>query len=142
MNYSQIEESIGYLLRRVNRIAREVTVPVLEKHGLLPMELSTLVIIRDNPGCTLRELAGAVYLEPPATHRMIKGLEEKGLVTRNKSDHDARYIHINITPAGQDKIDKTSEQVLSIEHEFTSRLTDDQKENLISMLKTLAFPHS
>jgi len=138
LKLADLENSIGYLLRRANRMARDVTIPMLAKNGLSPLELTTLYLVNKNHNCTLRELAKAVFLEPPATHRLLNGLEEKGLISRRKSEQDARFINISITRSGQKKIADSIDEIHKIEQAFLGKLEVNQREIFITILKELA----
>ncbi len=138
MKLAELENSIGYLLRRVNRKAREVTIPILSEKGLSPLELTTLYLVNNNPDCTLGDLAKAVFLEPPATHRLLNSLEKKRLISRRKSAEDARFILTRITKSGQEKIADSIDEIQEIERLFLDKLDNNQKEIFITILKALA----
>jgi len=133
-----VKNSIGYLLRRANKRARDMTIPILAKHGLSPLELTTLYLVNENRDCTLRSLAKGVFLEPPAMHRLLNGLEKKGLISRHKSGQDARFTFTRITRAGQKKISNSIDEINKVEHIFLGKLDRNQKEMLITILNKLA----
>ncbi len=139
LRLADLENSIGYLLRRANRMARDVTIPMLAKNGLSPLELSTLYLVNKNHDCTLRELSKAVFLEPPATHRLLNGLEKKGLISRRKSKQDARFVHISITPSGHEKVADSADEIKKIEQTFLGKLDVNQREIFVTILKKLVF---
>jgi len=134
---AEVENSIGYLLRRANRMARDLTIPGLAQNGLSPIELTALYLVNENRDCTLRNLAKAVFLEPPAMHRLLNGLEKKGLISRSKSEQDARFTFTRITPLGKKKIADSIEGIRNIERDFLGKLDRNQRRNLITILKAL-----
>jgi DNA-binding MarR family transcriptional regulator len=134
---AEVENSIGYLLRRANRMARDLTIPGLAQNGLSPIELTALYLVNENRDCTLRNLAKAVFLEPPAMHRLLNGLEKKGLISRRKSEQDARFTFTRITPLGKKKIADSIEGIRNIERDFLGKLDRNQRKNLITILKAL-----
>jgi len=133
----EVEYSIGYLLRRAHRMAQNVTIPILANHELSQLELTTLYLVRENRNCTLRNISKAVFLEPPAMHRLLKGLEKKGLISRSKSEQDARYTLTRITPSGEKKVAESIVDVRNIERAFIERLSRDQKKQLFAILQSL-----
>ena len=52
---------------------------------------------------TLRELAAALYTDPPYTTVVVDDLERRGLVTRTVSSGDRRSKIVAITPSGQEQ---------------------------------------
>jgi DNA-binding MarR family transcriptional regulator len=133
----EVENSIGYLLRRGHRMARDVTIPILAKHGLSQLELTTLCLVNENRDCTLRNISKAVYLEPPAMHRLLNGLEKKGLISRSKSEQDARYTLTRITPLGEKKIADSIDDIRNIERTFLGKLSGSQRNQLFAILQAL-----
>jgi MarR family transcriptional regulator for hemolysin len=118
-------------------MARDVTIPGLAQNGLSPIELTALYLVNENRDCTLRNLAKAVFLEPPAMHRLLNGLEKKGLISRSKSEQDARFTFTRITPLGKKKIADSIEGIRNIERYFLGKLDRNQRKNLITILKAL-----
>ena len=135
---AEVEYSIGYLLRRAHRMAQNVTIPILANHELSQLELTTLYLVRENRNCTLRNISKAVFLEPPGMHRLLKGLEKKGLISRSKSEQDARYTFTRITPSGEKKVAESIVDVRNIEQAFLEKLSRDQKKQLFAILQALA----
>lgn len=133
-----VENSIGYLLRRANKMARDITIPILVKHGLSPLSITTLYLVNENRDCTLRNLAKAVFLEPPAMHRLLIDLEKKGLIFRHKSGQDARFTFTRITRSGQKKVINVIDEITKAENMFLGKLDGNQKEIFITILKMLS----
>lgn len=134
---AEVEYSIGYLLRRAHRMAQNVTIPILANHGLSQLELTTLYLVNENRDCTLKNISKAVFLEPPAMHRLLKGLEKKGLISRSKSEQDARYTLTRITPSGEQKIADSVDDVRNIERAFLEKLSRNQRKQLFTILQAL-----
>jgi len=134
---AEVEYSIGYLLRRAHRMAQNVTIPILANHQLSQLELTTLYLVNENRDCTLKNISKAVFLEPPAMHRLLKALEKKGLISRSKSEQDARYTLTRITPSGEQKIADSVDDVRNIERAFLEKFSEDQRKQLFAILQTL-----
>ncbi|MGV3712192.1 MarR family winged helix-turn-helix transcriptional regulator [Pseudolysinimonas sp.] len=56
---------------------------------------------------TPTELAVREHVTPPSMNRTLNGLEEAGLVTRAKSEDDARKVLVALTPAARDLLEET-----------------------------------
>jgi len=129
-----LANSIGYLLRYSNRQAKDATVPILNGNGLSSLGLTTLYLIKENPNCSLKQLANAAYVESPAMNRLLGELENSDLISRKKSLVDARYVIINITNKGLDKVDYVQKLVLDVETKILSTLSKKEKTQLIDTL--------
>ena len=53
------------------------------------------------------ELAVLERVTPPSMNRTVNGLEAAGLVTRARSDDDARKVVVELTPAAHRLLDET-----------------------------------
>ena len=53
------------------------------------------------------ELAALEHVTPPSMNRTLNGLEQSGLVTRTKSEDDARKVLVELTPASRDLLAET-----------------------------------
>jgi DNA-binding MarR family transcriptional regulator len=81
-----------HLLRRLRR-----TDPLT---GVSAAQLSALSVLMGGPR-TLGELAAAEQVQPPTMSRLVREMEQAGLVTRTRSEADARVVWVDWTPEGQ-----------------------------------------
>lgn len=65
------------------------------------VEVHTLTMVADNPGITVKELSKMWNRTKGAVSQNVAKLESKGLVTRSRSETDARQVQIFATEAGQ-----------------------------------------
>jgi DNA-binding MarR family transcriptional regulator len=137
LDVSLVDKSIGYLLRRAARKLQEVTVPVLRGHDLSRQELTTLTLVHGNPDCTLRTLAQAVAVDPPAMNRIVNNLERKGLIARQKQESDARYTYFSISDLGQTVMQAASPPVLEVESQVLAALSPEERDALFRALRKL-----
>jgi DNA-binding MarR family transcriptional regulator len=72
-----------------------------DSSGLNAPRLSALSVIVFGGPITLGDLAAAEQVQPPTMTRIVKALEEQGLVIKKKSETDARSIQLMATPAGR-----------------------------------------
>jgi len=72
-----------------------------ESSGLNAPRLSALSVIVFGGPLSLRDLAAAEQVRPPTMTRIVKALEELGLVTKERDAQDARGIRLSATPAGK-----------------------------------------
>ena len=67
---------------------------------LRPVEFSLLLLLRDNDGVTQRDLAAALNLNAPNLTTLLTRLQERGLLSRQRSDSDRRAQLIRLTSEG------------------------------------------
>src|SRR5579863_9886157 len=71
------------------------------RSGLNPPRLSALSVIVFGGPVTLRDLAKAEQVRPPTMTRIVKALEEKGLVAKEQNTEDGRSSFIVATTTGK-----------------------------------------
>ena len=83
--------------------AREVVkryTPLLEALGLTYTQYITMLVLWEQERLTVKELGAELYLDSGTLTPLLKKLEEKGLVNRNRSSMDERNLIVSLTPAG------------------------------------------
>lgn len=87
-----------HLLRRARRADKET--------GLGPERLSLLSVVAYAGPRNVGALAEAEGVSPPAISRIVKSLEEDGLVSRNRPAADAREVLVAATARGRKLMEK------------------------------------
>lgn len=82
-----------HLLRRLRRADAEAPTTAAR--------LSALSVLVYAGADTLSDLATAEQVSRPTMSRMLKGMEEEGLVTRRPDPDDGRVVHIRATARGR-----------------------------------------
>jgi DNA-binding MarR family transcriptional regulator len=93
-----------------------------EELGLSPMAAATLIQVEWESGCSIELAARYIGLSHSATVRIVDKLVEAGLVSKDRTDKDARVQSLKLTRAG-----KRIEQQL---HAARNKVTDE----LLSLL--------
>lgn len=101
-----VEDSVGYLMRRVLVALAQATDKRLERHGLTHAQWAPLLMLRQSRASTVAELARELQMDPGAMTRLLDRLEAKGLCTRLRSTDDRRVVKLALTPDGEAAADK------------------------------------
>ena len=89
--------------------------PFLDELGLTYTQYITLMVLWEHKAMTVKALGQELYLDSGTLTPLLKKLEEKGLVTRRRSDLDERNLIVTITELGESMRD----QALHIPEEIT-----------------------
>ena len=73
----------------------------LAKYGLVKGQAQLLLIIRDNDGCTQKDLANYFNVKYSSMSERLNKLENLGYIERNHDGDNLKYKRINITPEGK-----------------------------------------
>jgi DNA-binding MarR family transcriptional regulator len=100
------EAAVAARLRLVvMRLARR-----LRQHasaGVTPSQVAALSSIERLGPLTLGELSSVEQVRPPTMTRIVAGLEELALVTRERDAHDRRVTRVRLTSRGQRFIERS-----------------------------------
>ena len=109
--------------------------PYLDELGLTYTQYITLMVLWEHKAMTVKALGQELYLDSGTLTPLLKKLEEKGLVTRRRSDLDERNLIVTITELGEAMRD----QALHIPAEMTKciNLPKEDIRDLYRMLHQL-----
>jgi DNA-binding MarR family transcriptional regulator len=95
------DEPLGYLLHRLATSLRaEVTSAALEPVGLSFPQYICMRILAKSPGRSNADLARDVSVSPQAMNMVVRGLQDRGLVTRPASVSSGRSLPAELTRDG------------------------------------------
>ncbi len=127
--------------RDINDYFREITQGIyseveerLEKYNLVKGQAQLLLIIRDNEGCTQKDLANYFNVRYSSMSERIDKLENAGFITRVHEDGNFKNNRIHITPEGRSAATQCRRILKDIEKKVYKGI---QKKDLLSLEKTL-----
>ena len=85
----------------VMRLARRLRQMRDESLDLNGNQLSAMSVLLNSGDLPMGELAAQEKVQPPSMTRIVNGLEERGLVTRQPDPHDRRSARVGLTEPGR-----------------------------------------
>ena len=113
-----MEREITEYLRKITQASYSKVEEKLTKYGLVKGQAHLLVIIRDNDGCTQKELAEILGVKHSSMSERLNKLEDLGYIERSVDESNSKFKRIFITQEG--KI--AAIQCRRIQKEFNERL--------------------
>ncbi|HWR20201.1 MAG TPA: MarR family transcriptional regulator [Clostridia bacterium] len=107
--------------------------PMLDKIDLTYTQYIALMVLWEHKSINVKELGKHLYLDSGTLTPLLKRLESKGFVTRERSREDEREVIITITEAGE----KLREEALTIPEQMGSCIPFSPEE--ASTLYTLLY---
>ena len=86
---------------------------------------------------TTSALARELGVDPAAVTRLVAGLQELGLVTREKDERDGRRRPVVLTPAGRDFVVNMHAQLHEREAALEASLDEDSVATALQVLQTV-----
>ena len=109
--------------------------PYLERVGLTYTQYITMMVLWEQRTVTAKELGQRLYLDSGTLTPLLKRMESKGLLTRQRDPVDERSLRVTITEAGE----ALREQALEIPYEMSKLvcLAPEESELLYKLLYKL-----
>lgn len=115
---------------------------VAARHGVSWTQflvLRALRFSRDDFTMSPTELYDATQASSSGMAKMLKGLAEKGLVSRLANQQDARSTLVRLTPKGADLVEEIIDQLMETNTElFSGVLSKEDREHLADLLERLS----
>ncbi len=100
--------------------------PLLDKLNLTYTQYIVMLVLWDRRRLNVKELGCALYLDSGTLTPVLKSLEAKGFVRRNRSSEDERVLIVELTEAGE----ALRDQALFVPAEMVTHVTLDREESL------------
>ena len=78
----------------------------LSAFAVTPPQAAALLYLQDNPGSSIRQCAKIVGVTGPTMGEIVKRLERKGWLRKQRAPQDDRYVLLTVTPKGTDRVRK------------------------------------
>lgn len=135
MHYVKVSElRISYLVGRADRILRYELEDALADENLTINALTTLSVLASRPGLSSARLARRALVSPQAMNKVIRSLEQRGLIERSTGAEGGRARATVITDEGIRVLAKVEERVDQAEARFLDGLTETEREQLRASL--------
>lgn len=131
------EDTVSFLLAKVTTAFRNALESHMAAIGLHGGQVFVLLELWKRDGLRQIDLAKRLNLAAPTVNKMIKGLIEINLVTRSRSDGDARSTRVFLTKQGFAIRGKIETQWHELEESCLSGLTETERLVLFDLLGKL-----
>lgn len=111
--------------------------PFLEELDLTYTQYISMMVLWQEKSITVKDLGSRLFLDSGTLTPLLKSLETKGLVTRNRSPRDERILIVSITESGENLKNKAA----FIPEKMASciNLTKEEAEVLYKILTKILF---
>ncbi|HEV7249242.1 MAG TPA: homoprotocatechuate degradation operon regulator HpaR [Shinella sp.] len=112
--------------------------PILADHDVTEQQWRVLRALSEAGLLDATEVAEKAFILAPSLTRMLRALEERGLITRHKDKDDGRRVLLKLAPAGQAIIDEVMPDSRRVYADIDARFGAGRTEQLLDMLEELA----
>jgi DNA-binding MarR family transcriptional regulator len=130
------DELVARLRGVIGRLARQLN-ETSTGEGLTPTQYSVLALVRLRGPLGLAELTELEGLNPTMLSRIVRALDERGLIRRLPDPTDLRAARVEITPEGALIHERVRERRTSVLSECLSRLPGETTETLLGAVPAM-----
>lgn len=96
-----------------------------------------LMILKKSESMTQKDLTERLGIQPGSASEILLKLENAGLITRTRNEHDRRTTDICLTDSGRELAEEALAQRKKRHEEMFSCLSEKEKQELLSLLEKL-----
>jgi DNA-binding MarR family transcriptional regulator len=135
---SSFSDLPGHLLRRCHQIAVAIFLDECSIYDLTPLQFAVLIVLSEQGSQDQVTLGGEIALDRTTITVVVRKLEERGLLVRDKSGRDQRSKIVSITPKGQALLDEVLPAVHEAQLRIMAPLSTEEGAQLLTLLNKLA----
>jgi DNA-binding MarR family transcriptional regulator len=125
-----LDESVGYMLKRAATTLRYALDATLRPMDLSVPQYACLELLGRQSGLSNADLARGAFVTRQSMNGVLRGLEERGLVTRPVTAPSGRALPGQLTAAGRRRLRVASAKVRSVEKQMLATLSPAQQSRL------------
>jgi DNA-binding MarR family transcriptional regulator len=125
---------VGYQLHRAEIESYRNFLKLFRHPKSTPKQFSALVLIGANPGISQIDLGSLLGMDRATTTAVIDKLEDRNLLTRQRSKADRRKQELHLTVHGKESLKLMKSRVRAHDEEITSNLTNAEKKLVKALL--------
>lgn len=132
-----LRDSIGYLVKRSQRLMQERIEGLFEQQGFTLQQWVVLMYLRDGLAVTIADICRDLHHDSGAMTRLVDQLEARKFIERRRSADDRRVVELSLTDAGAEVLDTLVPTACDALNTSLDGFTREEVKMLQSMLRRL-----
>ena len=131
----KLDNQLCFPLYACSRMVVNLYTPFLKPLGLTYTQYIALMVLWEEDSATVGELCRRLYLDNGTLTPLLKKMEEKGYITRQRKKEDERVVQVSLTDAGR----ALKDEALCVPSGVGScvKLTEEEAKTLYTLLYKL-----
>ena len=138
INFGPLATWVGFNLRMAQEAAFHAFSRRSLEIGENPGRFATLALIAHNPGISHTELSLANGRDKSSLTPVVEDLVRRGLVARQRGDHDRRAYRLNVTPIGKKALAQLTRRARQHERNLDRIIGPRDRKRFIEILRRIA----
>ncbi|MGI8701229.1 MAG: MarR family winged helix-turn-helix transcriptional regulator [Nocardioidaceae bacterium] len=125
-----LDQAVGYLLKQTAAALRAAMDSALRLHGLTVPQYACLELLGQRPGLSNAELARGAFVSRQSMNQVLRGLQQRGLLTRPSTAPQGRALPTELTPKGRRALRAASTAVAQVQQRMLTPLSTAEQQKL------------
>jgi homoprotocatechuate degradation regulator HpaR len=135
---SDTHRSLPIALLRAREAVMAQFRPVLATQDVTEQQWRVIRVLAEASALDATELAERACILAPSLTRILRTLEERGVISRNRDQIDGRRLLLSLTPKGFDIINAVSPSSKRVYADLETRYGRERLDHLLDLLGELA----
>lgn len=120
--------SLLYMVKQVELVVRSHLDELVRPSGITALQYTALTVLERHDGLSAAQLARDSFVTAQSIADLVRSLENRGLVRRERNPRNRRELLILLTDAGRELLAQCAEPVRELEERMVRDLTAHQTE--------------
>jgi len=126
--------SLLYSIKRVELVVRAHLDDLLKPSGITALQYTALTVLEQHDGLPAAQLARRSFVTAQSTADLVRALEQRGLVVKERNPENRRELQIRLTDAGRALLAEHADAVIALEQRMVRTLSERQVAQLRTAL--------
>ncbi|RPF38729.1 MarR family winged helix-turn-helix transcriptional regulator [Streptomyces sp. TLI_185] len=122
--------SLLYMVKQVELVVRSHLDELVKPSGITALQYTALTVLERHDGLSAAQLARDSFVTAQSIADLVRSLEGRGLVRRERNPRNRRELLILLTDAGRELLEQVAAPVRELEERMVRDLTAHQTEQL------------
>ena len=122
--------SLLYMVKQVELVVRSHLDELVKPSGITALQYTALTVLERHDGLSAAQLARDSFVTAQSIADLLRSLESRGLVRRERNPRNRRELLILLTDAGRELLEQFAAPVRELEERMVRDLTAHQTEQL------------
>src|SRR5882724_8282706 len=120
--------SLLYMVKQVELVVRSRLDELVRPYGITALQYTALTVLERHDGLSAAQLARDSFVTAQSIADLVRSLEGRGLIRRERNPRNRRELLILLTDEGRELLTGCAEPVRALEERMVRELTAHQSE--------------
>lgn len=126
--------SLLYMVKQVELVVRSHLDELVKPSGITALQYTALTVLERHDGLSAAQLARDSFVTAQSIADLVRSLEGRGLIRRERNPRNRRELLILLTEEGRELLERHAGPVRELEERMVRELTAHQAEQLRTAL--------